>query len=173
MSQLTVPVGDSDHVEGPADAPVTLVEYGDFQCPYCGDAHPVIKAVQAAMGERLRFVFRHFPLTKAHAHAQHAAEIAEAAATVDRFWWMHDLLFEHQLALEDENLVSYAESVGLDAEAAHQAFNGRYDEHIKKDFRGGIRSGVNGTPCFFINGQRYDGPRDVDAIVAALETAIS
>ncbi len=173
MSHLTVPVGESDHVEGPANAPVTLVEYGDFECPYCGDAYPIIKAVQKAIGHRLRFVFRQFPLTEAHAHALHAAEISEAAATIGRFWKMHDILYENQLALEDRDLLSYAKSAGLDDEAASQAFDGRYDDHIKKDFRGGIRSGVNGTPCLFINGQRYDGPRDVENIVAALEAAIS
>lgn len=173
MSHLTVPVGDNDHVEGPAKAPVTLVEYGDFECPYCGDAYSVIKAVQEAMGPSLRFVFRHFPLTQAHIHAAHAAEISEAAATVDRFWQMHDILFENQLALEDEDLLAYGASVGLDDEAARQAFDGRYDDHIKKDFRGGIRSGVNGTPYLFVNGQRYDGPRDVKSIVVALEAAIS
>src|SRR5437868_4662937 len=105
MSQLKPPIGPADHAQGPRDAPVTLVEYGDFQCPYCGQAHPEIQAVQQAMGDALCFVFRHFPLSQAHPHAERAAEFAEAAATIDRFWEMHDLLFENQDALDDRSLV--------------------------------------------------------------------
>src|SRR5271155_1741729 len=94
--KLTLPVSAQDHIRGPADAPVTLVEYGDYQCPYCGEANPIVEEVQRELGTNLRFVFRNFPLTEIHPHAEHAAEIAEAAATHNRFWEMHDLLYSHQ-----------------------------------------------------------------------------
>jgi protein-disulfide isomerase len=172
MGELWIPVSEDDHIEGPANAPITLVEYGDFECPLCGDAFPVIKAVQQKMGPRLRFVFRHFPLARIHPHAEHAAEMAEAANTIDRFWEMHDILYENQMALEDTDLLADARVLGLGDEIARLAFEGRFADHIKKDFRGGVRSGVNGTPCLFVNGHRYDGPRDVETIVAALEDTI-
>ena len=121
MSQLWVPVSDDDHIEGPSDAPMTLVEYGDFECPYCADAYPVIKALQDTMGQDLRFVFRHFPLTRLHPHAEHAAEISEAADSIDRFWDMHDILFENQAALDDNHLLIDARAVGLDDEVARLA----------------------------------------------------
>ncbi|HEX3158757.1 MAG TPA: thioredoxin domain-containing protein [Gemmatimonadaceae bacterium] len=157
--RLTPPVGADDHVQGPEDAPVTLVEYGDFECPSCGMAYPILKVVQEHMGARLRFVFRPFPLTESHPHAQHAAEAAEAAAAQGYFWAMHDMLFEHQRRLEDEDLVGYAEALGLDAgRVARELAEGTYEARVRSSFRGGIRSGVNGTPTFFINGERYDGP---------------
>jgi protein-disulfide isomerase len=171
MSHLTLPVGPEDHVEGPDDAPVTLVEYGDFECSYCGEAYPVLKAVQRAMGAQLRFVFRHFPLTQAHPHAGHAAEFSEAAAAIGRFWEAHDMLYENQAALEDGDLAAYGATLGLAEADVSAAFDGRFDEHIQHDFRGGVRSGVNGTPSLFINGQRYDGSRDVRSLVAALSAA--
>jgi protein-disulfide isomerase len=156
--RLTVPVTEADHSAGPDDAPITLVEYGDYQCPSCGMAYPIVQAVQKALGDNLRFVFRNFPLTEAHAHAEHAAEMAEAAGVQGKFWEMHDMLFEHQGALDDQDLVSYAEDLGLDtARAAEELEAGAYTDRIRKDFRGGIRSGVNGTPTFFVNGMRYDG----------------
>ncbi len=169
MSQLWVPVSEGDHIEGPLDAPMTLVEYGDFECPYCADVYPVIKALQDSMGQDLRFVYRHFPLTRAHPHAEHAAEISEAADSIDRFWDMHDILFENQTALDDNHLLIDARAVGLDDEAARLALQGGYADRIKRDFRGGVRSGVRGTPCLFVNGQLYNGPRDVESIAAALE----
>src|SRR5262245_21635746 len=101
---LTPPVGERDHAQGPADASVTLVEYGDFECPYCGQAYPIVKALQRRLGDRLRFVFRNFHLTNAHPHAEHAAEAAEAAGAQDRYWQMHDRLYEHQRALDDSHL---------------------------------------------------------------------
>ncbi|CAH1658769.1 MULTISPECIES: DsbA family protein [unclassified Chelatococcus] len=173
MSRLTVPVSVEDHIQGPRDAPVTLLEYGDYECPYCGEAYPVIKAAQEALGDQLRFVFRNFPITEAHPHAGRAAEFAEAAATAGRFWEAHDLLYEHQDALEDLDLIAYGETVGLDRSAVLKAFDGRYDGKIRQDFMGGLRSGVNGTPTLFINGERYDGQRDVASLVAALERAVS
>ena len=171
MAHLTPPVGDDDHAQGPADAPVTLVEYGDYECPYCGEAYPVLKAVQRAMGDRLRFVFRNFPLTEMHPHAAHAAKFAEAAAAIGRFWEAHDLLYENQTALDDDSLVSYGARLGLSRAAVLSAFDGRFDGRIRREFAGGLRSGVNGTPSLFINGVRYDGERDVESLVAALRDA--
>ena len=172
-STLTVPVDpDRDHVQGPADAPVTLVEYGDFQCPYCGKAHPIVKEVQARMGDRLRFVFRHFPITTSHTYAEQAAEAAEAAGAQGKFWEMHDVLFENQRRLADEDLRRYAERVGLDLERFDADMAGHaYAERVREDFMGGVRSGVNGTPSFYINGARHDDAYDVESLVGALEGA--
>ncbi|MCP3724328.1 DsbA family protein [Paraburkholderia sp. CNPSo 3272] len=170
MSHLTAPVGHADHVQGAADAPVTLVEYGDFECPYCGAMYPVIKAVQQAMGERLRFVFRQFPLASMHPHALHAAEMSEAAAAIGRFWEAHDVLYENQSALNDGALATYASHIGIRASDLKVAFEGAYDERIQGDFDGGLRSGVNGTPTLFINGRRYDGGRDARSLLEALNT---
>jgi protein-disulfide isomerase len=169
---LTVPLSERDHVIGPASAPVSLVEYGDFECPYCGMAHPIIKEVRRHMHRYLRFAFRHFPLSSAHPHAEMASEAAEAAAAQGRFWEMHDTLYEHQDALEFENLVTYANVLGLEVrrfekELAAHTYAGR----VREDFLSGARSGVNGTPTFFINGQRYDGSWDFETLLAALEEA--
>ncbi|QEL26924.1 DsbA family protein (plasmid) [Bosea sp. F3-2] len=171
MSHLSIPVGPQDHAQGPADAPVTLVEYGDYECPYCGEAYPVLKAVQHAMGSRLRFVFRNFPISELHPHAVRAAEFAEAAAGIGKFWQAHDMLYEHQGALTESDLLHYGSRIGLDAAALRDAFDGRFDQTIKGDFMGGVRSGVNGTPALFINGLRYDGERDVESLVEMLRQA--
>ncbi|QRG06541.1 thioredoxin domain-containing protein [Xanthobacter dioxanivorans] len=171
MTHLIPPVSADDHSQGPADAPVTLIEYGDYECPYCGEAYPVLKAVQHAMGARLRFVFRNFPLTEAHPHAGRAAEFAEAGASVGRFWAAHDMLYEHQDRLDDESLLAYGQELGIERSVMRAAFEGRFDEKIRHDFTGGLRGGVNGTPCLFINGRRYDGPRDVGSLVEALQAA--
>jgi protein-disulfide isomerase len=170
---LTMPVSeDRDHIEGPADAAVTLVEYGDYECPYCGAAYPIIKEVRARMGERLRFVYRNFPITTSHPHAEQAAEAAEAAASQGRFWQMHDLLFENQKRLGDQDLHAYAERLGLDVEP----FDKELAEHahaarVRDDFMSGVRSGVNGTPTFYINGARHDDSYDVETLLGALERA--
>jgi len=156
--QLTPPVGDGDHVAGPRDAPVTLVEYGDFECPYCGRAYPIVKNIQRQLGPQLCFVFRHFPLKESHPHAEHAAEAAEAAGAQGKFWEMHDMLFEHQRRLADADLVRYADELGLDAErVARELAMGIWARRVRDDFRSGVRSGVNGTPTFFVNGYRFDG----------------
>ena len=168
-SKLTLPMAKRDHIQGPIDARLALVEYGDYECPYCGEAHPIVKAIQKRLGDRLCFAFRNFPLANMHPHAEHAAEAAEAAGAEDRFWEMHDLLFEHQSALEDEDLAQYASSLGLDADRLiSQVLAGAHTARIREDVQGGARSGVNGTPTFFINGVRYDGEPEVDALVAAL-----
>src|SRR3954449_1417719 len=172
-SRLTVPVSEGrDHIQGPADAPVTLIEYGDYQCPYCGAAYPIVKEVQARMGETLRFVFRNFPITTSHPHAEQAAEAAEAAAVQGRFWEMHDHLYEHQRRLTDPDLHRYAEEVGLDvdrfdSELAEHA----HEQRVREDFMSGVRSGVNGTPTFYINGRRHDDSYDAETLLAALERA--
>jgi protein-disulfide isomerase len=159
VSALTPPVTERDHVAGPHDAPVTLVEYGDYECPYCGMAYPIVKAAQHQLGDKLRFVYRNFPLREIHPHAQHAAEAAESAGAQGEFWAMHDTIFEHQHALEDDDLVRYAEAIGVEAHRiAEDLANRTYEKHVRDDFRSGVRSGVNGTPTFFINGERYNGP---------------
>jgi protein-disulfide isomerase len=156
--QLTPPVSAKDHIAGPDDAPVTLVEYGDYECPYCGMAHPIVQRAQQQLGSELRFVFRNFPLAEAHPHARLAAQAAEAAGAQGKFWEMHDALFEHQDALELEDIVGYAESIGLDTEKFSRDLEApTYAKKVRDDFRNGVRSGVNGTPTFFINGTRYDG----------------
>jgi protein-disulfide isomerase len=173
QTALTVPVDEGrDHVQGPADAAVTLVEYGDYECPYCGAAYPIVKEVQARMGDRLRFVFRNFPITTSHPHAEQAAEAAESAAAQERFWEMHDVLYENQRHLEDEDLRAYAEQVGLDVER----FGKELAEHVhaarvREDFMSGVRSGVNGTPTFYIDGARHDDSYELEVLLAALESA--
>ena len=167
---LTPPVGPDDHAAGPANAPVTLVEYGDFECPYCGQAYPIVKALQERLGTRLRFVFRNFPLSESHPHAEHAAEAAEAAGAQGQFWEMHDALYEHQRALRDPALIGYATDLGLDAaRVARELETGAWTARVRADFLSGVRSGVNGTPTFFINGERYDGSwGDIDGFADAL-----
>jgi protein-disulfide isomerase len=159
--KLTPAVSGDDHTQGPAGAPVTLVEYGDFECPSCGMAYPVVQSIQQLLGDNLRFVFRQFPLSEAHRHAQHAAEASEAAAACDRFWEMHDIMFEHQDRLGDRDLIRYAGEIGLDAQDVACALeDGSYTKRVRSQFMSGVRSGVNGTPTFFINGERYDGVWD-------------
>ena len=172
MSQLKPDVGPSDHAQGPRDAPLVLVEYGDFQCPYCGEQYPEIKAVQKAMGDDLCFVFRHFPLVEAHPHAEHAAELTEAADTVGKFWEMHDRLYEHQSALDDHSLAAHATALGLDTALFQTVLDEEYKGRVHHDFLTGVRSGVNGTPSLFINGQRYDGPRDADSLIELLQAML-
>jgi protein-disulfide isomerase len=169
-SRLTPPVSERDHVAGPDNASVTLVEYGDYECPHCGRAYPIVKAVQRELGSQLRFVFRNLPLAEIHPHARHAAQAAEAAAAQGKFWEMHDMIFEHQHALEDADLVGYAKALGLDAEqVARELEAGTYAKRVRDDFRSGVRSGVNGTPTFFVNGERYEGPwENREAFVRAL-----
>jgi protein-disulfide isomerase len=171
---LTHPVSAHDHTQGPADAPVTLVEYGDYQCPYCGAAYPVVKRLQKALGKKLRFVFRNFPLTQAHPYALMAAEAAEAAALQGKFWEMHDLLFEQQAFLDPDVIPSWAQDIGLNLDKFRNDINqGIVEERIKKDRQSGIRSGVNGTPTFFINGTRYDGSPDYDSLLATFESELA
>jgi protein-disulfide isomerase len=168
-ARLTVPVSPRDHIQGSIAAPAILVEYGDYECPYCGAAHPVVKALQAQMRGQLCFVFRHFPLATIHPHAQPAAEAAEAAGAQGAFWPMDDMLFTHQQALDDAHLVRYAATLGLDvARVAAELRDHVWAPRVREDFLSGVRSGVNGTPTFFINGVRHDGSPDFDILYAAL-----
>ena len=173
VKRLKMPVGDRDHVQGDADAPVTLVEYGDYQCPYCGRAYPIVKAVQNHFGKRLRFVFRNFPLSEIHPHAAQAAAAAEAAADHGKFWEMHDRLFEHQDRLGERDLVNYALEVGITSEGFLELMQSEQKaDRVQEDFMTGVRSGVNGTPTFFINGVRYDGSWDFTDLVSAIEASL-
>jgi protein-disulfide isomerase len=172
MSKLAQPVGKSDHVLGPANAPVTVVEYGDYECPHCGRAHGVLSDVLRRIGDRVRFAFRHFPLSQIHPHAMLAAQAAEAAAARDRFWDMHHVLYEHQEALDTEDLLTYAEALDLDVVGFAQELRDQvYAPRVRADFLSGVHSGVNGTPTFFINGERFDVPWDADSLTMAIAQA--
>jgi protein-disulfide isomerase len=165
-------VSKRDHVQGPESAPVTLVEYGDFECPYCAAAHVIVKKVQEIMGDELRFVFRHFPLTQIHPHAESAAEASEAADAQGHFWEMHHLLYENQPRLDPPHLLMYVQELGLDTKKfVRELEDGVYRERVREDFLSGVRSGVNGTPGFFINNVRYDGSWDIAPLIEALESA--
>ena len=172
--QLSVPVSGKDHAEGSENAQVTLVEYGDYECPYCGEAYKIVKKIQEQMGEKLRFVFRNFPLAQSHPHAMHAAEAAEIAAENGKFWEMHDALYENQNALDDASLKSYAKEIGLNAgKFSEDLESGKFEEKVQADFMSGVESGVNGTPTFFINGARHNGSFDYENLLEALENAES
>ncbi len=173
MARLSLPVSERDHIQGNPKAPLTLVEYGDYECPYCGAAYPVVKQVQDRLRDQLRFVFRNFPLSQIHHHAQSAAEAAEAAGGQGTFWEMHDTLYEHQDALDYLDLVQYAADLGLDMSKFELDMTAHaYAERVREDFLSGVRSGVNGTPTFFINGRRHDGNYDFTGLLAALQEAL-
>lgn len=166
------PVGQGDREWGPEGAPVTLVEYGDFECPYTRRARPVVERLGRDFGDRLRFAYRHFPLTQVHPHAQNAAEAAEAAASQGRFWEMHDMLFDNQRALEDEDLTRYAAELGLDtARFERELVEHAHAHRVNEDVGSGLKSGVRGTPTFFVNSLRHDGPNDLATLRAAVEEA--
>ncbi len=166
---LTAPVGKRDHIFGPQTAKITLLEYGDFECPHCGAAYGMLKELMDQAGKNIRLAYRHFPLTQVHPHAQRAAEASEAAAGQGKFWEMHDMLFEHQDALDDYDLVTYARALGLDVSRFRsELLQGVYTRRVREDFMTGIRSGVNGTPTFFINGRRHDGMPDAQSLLEAM-----
>ncbi|SRR6266498_3732561 len=162
-----------DHVAGPQSAPVTLLEYGNFECIHCGRAYPVIKKVQKLLGANLRFVFRHFPTVGTHPHSLRAAEAAEAAGTQDRFWEMHDELFTHQQALEDHDLLRYGKRIGLDVERfARDMAENTFLKIVEADFnRSLFDEHVTGTPTFYINEVRYTGATDVESLLIAIKQA--
>ena len=169
---LSVAVGKSDHALGPDDAPVTLVEYGDYQCPFCADMQAMIKAIAKSMGSQLRLVFRHMPLLEMHPYAQHAAEAAEAAAAQGKFWQMHEAIYRRQSELGSDLLHQLAVSLKLDiAQFDADLEARRYRPRVKRDFMGGMRSGVASTPAFFINGRRYDGALDQASLLSAVGRA--
>lgn len=172
VTALTQPVDSKwDHIQGPKTAPITLLEYGDYECPFCGQAYPIIKKIQERLADQLRFVFRNFPMTQVHPHAGNAAEAAEAAGAQGKFWQMHDTLYENQQALDDEHLEQYAEDyVGLDLDRFRQEMSAHtYADRVRQDFLSGVYSGVNGTPTFYINGSRYDDSWDYETLLATLE----
>ena len=175
VARLVIPVDPSrDHIQGPVNATLTLVQYGDYQCPFCGAAYPEVKTVQKELGSKLRFVFRNFPLTNAHEFAMQAAETAEAANAQGKFWEMHDFLYEHQKTLGDPQVaLDYARRLGLDIQKFQRDLSQRtFLPRIKADFEGGVRSGVNGTPTFYVNGIRHDGAPTAEELVSALQEQI-
>jgi len=171
--QLIRPVGEQDHRLGPLDAPAQLVEYGDYQCPFCAQALPGVKEILSRYGDRVLFVFRHFPLVSQHPRAWRAALTAEAAGAQDRFWPMHDHLLGHQHDLSDEELATHARALGLDMAAYERDLHdAELAAHIREDALSGLRSGVLGTPTFFVNGRRLEGGFRPDELEAAMERAI-
>lgn len=166
---LKLPDPKRDHLQGRIDAPIALLEYGDYECPFCGEVQPIVGEIQRRLGDDLCFAFRHFPLTSVHPHAEHAAEAAEAAGEQAGFWPMHETLFANQDALDDKSLAQYAAALGLnEVRFIQEVVSGAHAERIQEDFKSGVRGGVNGTPCFFINGQRYDGARGLEPLLAAV-----
>src|SRR3954471_19689971 len=161
MSQgqmLALPVGSRDHATGHEGAPITLVEYGDYECGFCGRAYPIVKNIRRHFGDQLRFVFRNFPLTRSHPHAEMAAEVAEAAAAQGKFWEMHDRLFEHQSKLERSDLIEHAAHLKLDIKRIGDELERRVHlARVKEDYESGANSGIDGTPGFFINGVQFEG----------------
>jgi protein-disulfide isomerase len=171
-TRLVVPVSERDHSQGPATAAVILVQYGDYECPYTRLSTTVVRAIQQQLGDQLRFVFRNFPLNEIHPYALHAALAAEAAAMQGKFWEMHDYIFHHQHTLEDADLARFAETLGLDLQQyARDMAQQRFLPHIEEDVESGERSGVQGTPTFFIDGIMYRGSWEHDALLAALQAA--
>jgi protein-disulfide isomerase len=174
MANLRTPITKSDHVLGQETAPITFVEYGDYECPHCALAHPIVDHVQQYFGERMRFVFRHFPMAEIHPHAGIAAESAEFAGAMGLFWDMHDALFANQSSLSLPTIFLIAEQLGLSETALRNALEtGQYRNKVRNDFMGGIRSGVNGTPAFFINGVRHDGGYDYSSLVAGIQLRLA
>lgn len=168
-TRLLLPIHDDDHVHGPESASYTLVEYGDYECPDCGQLFDIIRNLQSSLGDQLRIVYRHYPLSGIHPRAQEAAEAAEAAGQQDRFWEMHDLLFQNQSALQRKNLIAYAESLQLDAARVGQELKKRiYEDRVREDFRRGVQNGVYKTPGLFLNGVRHDGAWDRDTLLRVL-----
>ncbi|MDB5825749.1 MAG: putative Membrane protein [Herminiimonas sp.] len=172
MSQLKIAVTSADHIQGDVRAPVVLVEYGDYQCPACGEAYLQVKQVQSYFGEDLCFVFRNFPLAEVHPQADAAAETAEYAGAHGYFWPAHDALYENQEALSPMLYMELIQQLGLSATAFQQALDGQtYRARVRTDFTGGVRSGVNGTPTFFINGQRHDDSYDFETLAKAIKAS--
>jgi protein-disulfide isomerase len=174
MSKLSIAVNADDHIQGDPAAECSLVEYGDYQCPYCGAAYPIVKSLQKHFGKRLSFVFRNFPLSQMHPWAEPAAEAAEFAGANGKFWEMHDLLFENQESLSNALFLELTEKLDLSISQLQTALaNATYRSRVRADFAGGARSGVNGTPTFFINGRRYNGQSDFRSLSEAIEGAPS
>lgn len=157
-NHLKPAVSNQDHIQGPSVASIEIVEYGDYQCPHCGAAYPVIREIQKKFGDQIRFVYRNFPLSESHEFAMPAAVASEAAALQNKFWEMHDIIFENQDSLSNEGLFKMASEAGLDIEKFKEDIQKpELEQKVESDFESGIRSGVNGTPSFFVNGTKFDG----------------
>jgi protein-disulfide isomerase len=171
--RLTTPIGPEDHTIGPQTARVTLVEYGDYECPFCGMAQPVVKQLLSLLRDDVLFAFRHFPLTQVHPHSFDAAIGAEAAGAQGRFWEMHELLFANQDHLTPRDQLVLARTLDLDLEQFTEDLTQRtYAPRIRRDFLSGVRSGVNGTPTFFINDVRHNGGWSLDSLLDGIRAAI-
>jgi protein-disulfide isomerase len=171
--RLTVPINQYDHVIGPSTATVTLLEYGDYECPYCRAAFGTVEQVRELFAEDLRFAYRHFPLTQIHPHALEAAIAAEGAAAEGRFWEMHAILFANQERLTQPDLLRYAQILGLDpVRFRNHLMNRTFEARVRRDFLSGVRSGVNGTPTFFINDVRHNGGWDLPSLVDAIRSEL-
>ena len=170
IPKLTQPVSERDHVKRSLDAPVVLVEYGDYECPHCQEVYPILHELKERMGNRLAYIYRHFPISRQHPNAQLAAEAAEAAAAQGKFWEMHHRLFTHQNELGFDDLLRHAEAISLDTNLFRRELEEHtYTDRVREDFMSGVRSGVNGTPTFYINGARYDGAWDLESLMEAIE----
>jgi protein-disulfide isomerase len=169
-ARLTVPISKLDHAIGSPDAPITLVEYGDYECPDCLNAQPIVKVLREKLGDRLRFVFRHFPKSSIHPRASTAAMAAEAAGEQGRFWEMHESLYKHQKTLESVDFTHLALQLGLEVyRFGREMESNAWARRVREQYDGGEQSGVSGTPTFFINECRYDGDIEVDAMLKAIE----
>jgi protein-disulfide isomerase len=170
--RLRVPITERDHIRGPASAPVTVVEYGDYECPWCVKVFPMLNAMRHQSGDRLRFVFRHFPQSTIHRHAGVASEAAEAAGAQGKFWEMHDLLFERQDDLADGDFSRFAVRVGLELYRFESDLSSaRFAERVQQDYDGGQLSGVNKTPTLFINGTKYSGKLELQALLEGVSVS--
>jgi len=173
MADLAVDISTHDHIAGKETASVTLVEYGDYECPDCGVAHPIVKRLQKHFGDRLRFVFRNFPLPQ-HPYAEAAAETAEFAAGKGHFWPMHDAIYQHQSQLNLNVLEQLAQQIGLDAAELHTALGAHtFRSRVQADLRSGEQSGVEGTPTFFLNGTFFEDSYDYDSLVEAIQNLLT
>jgi protein-disulfide isomerase len=174
LSRLLLPIQPSDHFHGPEDAAFTLVEYGDYECPDCGRLYVVLRDLQREIASRLRIVFRHYPLSGIHQHAQQAAEAAEAAGAQGKFWEMHALLFERQLALHTKDLIRYAEELKLDVERFRiELKNQTHSDRVRADFVAGVQNGVYSTPGLYLNGVRYDSEWDRESLLSRLDLKLN
>jgi protein-disulfide isomerase len=174
MAHLKTPINKSDHIRGPAHAPISLVEYGDYQCPFCAAASVVVDQLESAFERQMQFVYRHFPLTEVHPYAEVAAESAEFAGTADMFWEMHAALFRNQAILSIPTIMLIAEKLRLpETMLRHALKTGQFKTKVRNDFMGGVRSGVNGTPTFFINGIRHEGAFDLASLTSAIQSHLT
>ena len=166
MSQLKLPITDRDHVRGPEEASIVLVEYGDYQCPFSAESESSLRLAERTLSSQIKRVFRHFPITQVHEYSFVAAMSAEAAGLQGKFWEMHELLFENQFLLGPDSFEEFALELKLDLQEFRDSLLSKtLANRIKQDFMSGVRSGVNGTPCLFLNGEKYEGPIDPNFLI--------